>query len=124
MSVIAQPRATHELRHWDPGLGRPHVVTGTGEFDLQVAPELRSLLARLIDLGTTAFAIDLTSVTFIDSTVLGVLAGAQKQLRPHGGWLALICRDGCVRRTIEIAGMDRAFEIYPTLTHALAGGRS
>jgi anti-sigma B factor antagonist len=125
MSVISHaPPNTYELRHWDSGAGRPHVLSGSGEFDLQVAPELRSLLSRLIELGTIDLAVDLTAVTFIDSTVLGVLAGALKRVKGEGGSLVLVSTGGCVRRTIDIAGMDRIFTIHPTLVDALAGAKS
>jgi anti-sigma B factor antagonist len=124
MSPIARATIDYELRHWDPGSGRAHVVAGSGEFDLHAAPELRDLLCRLIELGTKDIVVDLTDATFIDSTTIGVLAGRLRHVEAEGGSLMLVCGNRSVLRTIGIAGMDRVFEIYPTLAEALARGIS
>jgi anti-sigma B factor antagonist len=124
MSPIARATAAYELRHWNPGKGRAHVVAGGGEFDLHAAPELRDLLCRLIELGTKHIVVDLTEATFIDSTTIGVITGRVRHLEAEGGSLVLVCSNRSVLRTIEIAGMERVFEIYPTLGDALARGKS
>jgi anti-sigma B factor antagonist len=124
MSLTARATVVYELRHWNPGSLPAHVVAGAGEFDLHAAPELRDLLCRLMELGTMDFVVDLTEATFIDSTAIGVLTGRLRHLEAKGGSLVLVCANRSVLRTIGIAGMDRVFEIYPTLAEALARGKS
>jgi anti-sigma B factor antagonist len=120
MSPITRSAVGYEIRHWDPGFSRPHVVSESGELDLQAAPTLRDLLCRLVELGTRHCLVDLTETTFVDSTTLGVLTGQLVRLRAEGGSLALVCTNDYVLRTIGIAGMDRVFTIYPTLAEAFA----
>jgi anti-sigma B factor antagonist len=120
MNPFARPVLAYELRHWDAGPGRPHVVCASGELDLQAAPELRELLCRLTELGTRHFVVDLTEATFMDSTTIGVLNGRQRRLHLEGGSLALVCTNGFLLRTLEIAGMGRVFEIHATLAGALS----
>ena len=54
------------------GHGEPVVVRMAGEFDMANAESLRAQL-RGID-GTRAVVLDLAETSYIDSTVLGVLA--------------------------------------------------
>jgi anti-sigma B factor antagonist len=110
------------LRHWDGG-GGAHVVSASGELDLQAAPELRDVLMQLIELGEKELVVDLSDATFIDSTTIGVLAGRQRQLRAVEGELRLICSNPDLLRTIEISGMGRVFMVHPTLSEALATAR-
>jgi hypothetical protein len=51
MSLLSRSAVEYKLRHWESDPGNPHVVSGSGELDLQAAPELRELLCRLIDPG-------------------------------------------------------------------------
>lgn len=121
MSPVVNSAAGHELRHWGAAAdGHAHVVAASGELDLQGAPALRDLLLRLAELGVTAIVVDLSEVTFIDSTTIGVLAGRQRQLQAAGGSLTLVCSHPRLLRTIEIAGLDRTFDVQPTLSEALA----
>jgi anti-sigma B factor antagonist len=77
-------------------------------------------MIRLMELGQIALIVDMGEATFVDSTVIGVLAGRLKALRKVQGSLTLVCRNENVLRTFEIAGIARAFAVYPTLTEALA----
>ncbi len=57
------------------GEGR-HVVAVRGEIDLFTAPELKKTLADAIENGAARVVVDLSETTFLDSTALGVLIGA------------------------------------------------
>jgi anti-sigma B factor antagonist len=109
----------YEIRSWEAG-PQAHVITASGELDLNAAPALRDTLIRLIELDRVELIVDMGEATFIDSTVIGVLVGRLKGLRKVGGSLTLVCRDDNVLRTFEIAGIGRAFTIHGTLTEALA----
>jgi anti-sigma B factor antagonist len=77
------------------------VVIATGEIDLAVREELREVLAPLAGVVT----IDLSDVTFVDSSAIGVLVSAHKRLAEQGGSLRLRNPRDMPRRALEIVGL-------------------
>ena len=61
------------------------VVILAGEVDLYTAPRFREVLLQTIDEGAVRVVIDLTDVSFIDSTALGVLVSGGKRLQQSDG---------------------------------------
>ena len=97
-----------------------HVIAVRGEIDLFTAPELKQALTDAIEGGEHRVAIDLTDVSFLDSTALGVLIGAVKRLRSRGGALAIVNTEPSIAKTFEITGLDQIFTIVPSRAEALA----
>jgi len=89
-----------------------------GDLDLASAPSLKWALADLQSASSRHVVVDLSRVSFIDSTALGVLVGAQRSLDP-GVKLAIACAEENVLRIFELTGLDGMFEIVPTLHDAL-----
>ncbi|HXB14660.1 MAG TPA: STAS domain-containing protein [Solirubrobacteraceae bacterium] len=89
-----------------------------GDLDLASAPSLKWALADLQTAGSRHVVVDLSRVSFIDSTALGVLVGAQRALDP-GVKLAIACSEENVLRIFELTGLDGMFELVPTLQDAL-----
>jgi anti-sigma B factor antagonist len=100
--------------------GDAFIVTLTGEVDLHTAPALEQALDGVVGLGGTSVALDLADVTFIDSTVLGVLLRYHERLPELGGALVIVTEDRRVLRTFEITGFDRVFTIERRLGDAVA----
>lgn len=95
-------------------------VRVVGEVDLSTAPDLKEALTEVIEGGGLGVLVDLSQVTFIDSTTLGVLMGAVKRLRPRGGEVAIACQDPNIRRIFEITLLDRIFAIFDTPEEGVA----
>jgi len=70
--------------------------------------------------GVSRVVIDLSAVTFIDSTALGVLIGGVRRLHSGGGAMALVVTGRPVQRVLSITGLDRVFTIHATLDEAVA----
>lgn len=96
------------------------VVTVSGEVDMYTAPRLKECLVDLVDGGARRIVVDLSAVTFIDSTALGVLIGGVRRLHGTGGAMALVVTSRPVERVLSITGLDRVFSIHDTLDEALA----
>lgn len=97
-----------------------HVVTPHGELDAFTAPRLGEQLDDLIQHDrATRVVVDLTDVTFLDSTALGTLVGAVRQAREQGGTLRIVTPTSPAARIFELTGLDRALELHATLAEAL-----
>jgi anti-sigma B factor antagonist len=84
------------------------VIRLAGEFDLYNVEEL----ARAVDQLEAAHAVvvDLSEVTFIDSTVLGCLVRLNRRM-PRSGGLVIYGPSDAVRRAFAVSGLDRYFAI-------------
>ena len=96
------------------------VVQVAGEIDVYTAASLREKLADLIDADHTDVVVDLTGVTFMDSTGLGVLVGGLKKVRGYGGRLQLVIDQEKVIKVFRITALTQVFTIHETLEAALA----
>ncbi|WP_252975141.1 STAS domain-containing protein [Janibacter melonis] len=88
------------------------VVHCTGEIDVSTASQLRDAVQQVILGGSRSVAIDMTGVSFMDSTGLGVVVGRLKTLRREGGTLTIAATADRVRRVFEITGLDKVFVLY------------
>jgi anti-sigma B factor antagonist len=87
------------------------VVRLEGELDVYTAPRLRERLAEVIADGHRHIVIDLADLAFIDSTGIGVLVGALKRARQHGGEIGLRSPRRGTRKALEITGLNTVFDI-------------
>ncbi len=76
------------------------------------AQEIRDWVRESLASGASSLLIDFHDVQFINSSGLGALALALKMVRERGGRMALCALSPQARMTLEISGMDKAFEIY------------
>ena len=95
------------------------VLAVEGELDLASAPNLKWTLTDLISGGARRIVLDLSAVTFIDSTALGVLVGIHRGL-PADGRMAIARPGAEVMNILELTGLDATFETFPALDDALA----
>ena len=95
------------------------ILTVRGEVDVATSPELRERLFALIETGHKMLIVDLTDVSFVDSTALGVLVSGLKQLRDRDGDLRLVVTQPHIAKVFEITGLTNVFAIYPTVPEAV-----
>jgi anti-sigma B factor antagonist len=96
------------------------VIAVEGEIHVSTAPEFSGVLAESLASGRTALVLDLTGVTFIDSTGLSVLLNALRRITRAGGAMALVCSNPTVLRLFEITKLDSTFAIHGALEPAIA----
>lgn len=95
------------------------VVSAEGDLDLASAPALKWMIVDAFKNGHDRVVIDLAGVTFIDSTTLSVLLGITRNLR-EGQRVVLAGVGDVTRGVLRLTGVERAFELYPTVDAALA----
>jgi anti-sigma B factor antagonist len=103
--------------------GRTGVLSVEGELDLASAPKLKWALADALEAGCSELVIDLSLVTFIDSTALGVLVGVHRSLN-DGVRMAIACAHPDVLNIFELTGLDATFDLFSTFDDALAYARA
>ncbi|MDQ1437653.1 MAG: anti-sigma factor antagonist [Acidimicrobiaceae bacterium] len=85
----------------------------TGELDVATAPAFRQMLMDAVNQEPDCVIVDLSGVTFIDSTALGVIVGASKRARLMQVDVVLDHPSPSIRKVLEITGMDYVIAIQP-----------
>jgi anti-anti-sigma factor len=93
---------------------RPH-----GRLDLLSAPAVKQQIAELITDGYIYLLIDLASVTFMDSSGLGMMLGSLKAARLAGGDLKIACATEQARVILELTTLNRILVPYNSVEDAL-----
>lgn len=95
------------------------VVTLGGEQDVYVVTVTRRLVRDGVRLGQGHVIVDLTAVTFADSSLLGALVLAVKLARRSNGTVRLVTSDEHLIRKLHLTGLARLFPIFSNLADAL-----
>ena len=93
------------------------VVEVQGEVDLATTPQLASALYEAADMGLQVI-VDLSAVTYMDSSGFGTLLGATKKLRPGGETLYLVGCSANIERMLVITRLNTIFSIHRTEAEA------
>jgi anti-sigma B factor antagonist len=99
---------------------RPNVLPLDGEIDLHVSPRIAGALAAMVEDKPKQLVVDLSKVTYIDSSGLAVLIEGMQNVESYGGKFALAGLQDNVRPIFEIARLDQVFRIHPDVDSALA----
>jgi anti-sigma B factor antagonist len=110
-------------------------VVVRGEHDIYTAPALRDRLDQALGGGTEAGAgqkpvgviVDLSSATFLDSSILGALLEARRQALEKGVGYVVCLGDAPepgVQRILEITGLVPVFPVVRSRDEALEAARS
>jgi anti-anti-sigma factor len=81
-----------------------HTLLLTGELDLAVAAELEATIRGLSGEGVSGIELDLSQLTFMDSSGLRVLLSAQALCAESGYDFLVIPGGGQVQRLLELTG--------------------
>ncbi|MCW3841352.1 STAS domain-containing protein [Micromonospora yasonensis] len=76
-----------------------------GELDMSSAPQLNAALDRLAAAGQRQLLIDLTELTFCDSTGIAAFVRGDNRAAAEGGWLRLTGATGRVARVLQVTGL-------------------
>jgi anti-sigma B factor antagonist len=96
--------------------GSGALVSVSGELDLHTCEAFRTALDEARRDGPKHLVFDLTEVTYIDSTALGVLVVTQRQMREP---IHLVIGHRHQRRLMHLTGLDAVFSLHRTLDEAL-----
>jgi len=95
------------------------VVRLAGELDLYNADRVREPLLDAAARDVDRLIVDLSELSFIDSTGLGVLIEARGRMANRRAFM-LVAPNVETRRALEISGLDQHFAVHASLDEALA----
>jgi anti-sigma B factor antagonist len=94
------------------------IVVLKGDVDLESSPAAREILLRSVD-GAGTVLVDLSSVTYIDSSGVASLVEALQAAKRNGGRFALVAASDPTRRVLELARLDKVFAMYATVDEGM-----
>lgn len=96
--------------------GSGALVSVSGELDLHTCEVFRTTLEQARRERPGHLVFDLTEVTFIDSTALGVLVVTQRQMTEP---IHVVTSREHQQKLLRVTGLDEVFVVHRTLTEAL-----
>ncbi len=103
------------------------IIEVAGEIDLYTAPLFKRALTQTIDGGHHNILVDMTQVSYMDSSGFGTPLGVTKRVRPDGGSVNLIGCNEAIHRMLKITRLNTIFGLFDTEEEAvttLRNGRS
>jgi len=89
------------------------LLSVAGEIDLATAEAFRDQLRRLIAEAHSPALVDLSGVTFMDSSGVDALASARRRAGDAGVELILVAPSPPVRRVLELTALWDHFAVRP-----------
>ena len=86
-------------------------VKVSGEVDIYNSANLKERLYNIIDSRKTDIRIDCSELDYIDSTGLGVFAGALKRAKQYGNNIYLYGLKSNIKKLFTITDLDKLFII-------------
>lgn len=93
-----------------------NIISVSGEIDLSNSPKLRDAFKKLEGLD---LLIDLSAVTYMDSSGVATLVEAMQKVSKNNGKFKLCGLTGEAKNIFEIARLDEVFSIYEDIKSAL-----
>ncbi|MEI6074093.1 MAG: STAS domain-containing protein [Verrucomicrobiota bacterium] len=87
------------------------VVTGLLELVAANAAQVRDEIRASLPATTTCLDLDMSALTFLDSSGLGTLISLHKTMRSRNGTVRLIKPAANVQQILELTRLHRVFEI-------------
>jgi anti-sigma B factor antagonist len=92
-----------------------------GEFDLAAVPQFEDAVAAAEAGGPAAIVIDLSGLSFMDSSGLRALVTADDRANTAGRRLAIVPGPPAVRRVFEITQLDSKLDLVEDASAVSAG---
>ena len=95
-----------------------------GEVDLYSSPQVREKMLELIGRKVATIMVDMSAVSYMDSSGLATLIEGYRESAKYGGKLVIIQLRDTVREVFELSKLDKVFMIFDSLEDAEAQARA
>ena len=94
------------------------IIEASGELDRVELPYLRNALQKAFE-GAPAVVLDMSAVTYIDSSTLAALIAESLEADRRGTPLAIVTGPGGILRSLELKGLMQVMRIAETVDQAI-----
>ena len=102
-----------------PGMNTTFVLTLTGELDMARTPDLDRVAADVLASDKVDAVVDLSKVSFMDSSALRWLLNFQDRLvRASGSLRVAAPPGGTLERLLLLSGLEGRFRVFATVAEA------
>jgi anti-sigma B factor antagonist len=108
---VATPPLTATVEPLDEGLR----VRLSGELDIATAARAEAELRRAEDESPSTIAVDLSGLSFMDSTGLRLVVAASARARDAGRRLLVVRGPDPVHRVLELTGLDARLNVVESV---------
>jgi anti-anti-sigma factor len=84
----------------------------SGDFDTTEVEYFSAEIATAVDAGNFRIVLDLTGLGFVNSTALGALIRAQKQIATYGGGISAFGASSTVDKTFRLLELHRRIPLF------------
>ncbi|MBP2032478.1 stage II sporulation protein AA (anti-sigma F factor antagonist) [Clostridium algifaecis] len=96
------------------------IVHMIGELDHHSAEEVRNKIDDRLDRDNfNKLILDFSSVSFMDSSGIGVVIGRYKKLNSKAGSICIARVNDSVKRVFELSGMFKIIKLYDSVEQAV-----
>jgi anti-sigma B factor antagonist len=101
-------------------IGGASAIALSGELDMETGPQFTDEVEMAVWGTVGAFVLDLSGVTFLDSSGMHALLRARAYLAREDRPLVLVCPRGPARRVLDLASVLDTFTVYASPEDAAA----
>jgi anti-sigma B factor antagonist len=91
-----------------------------GEIDIYTAPDFKAVVSGMLAEDIPHLVIDMSEVTYMDSSAFGVLLSAVKTLSTRDGSVNLACCNATVEKILGLTKLNTIFRIHGSVPDAVA----
>jgi|SRR5438445_686952 len=99
------------------------IVRVVGPVDMANYPDLREKLEEIVDSGVSQIALDMSRVTAIDSSGIGLMLRIAARLAETSGHLSLFALTTGLRKMFDVAKLGLRLRVFETEAQALESYR-
>ena len=97
----------------------PVIIAPEGEIDLHASQVVKDQLEPVLTEKRPVVIVDLSGVSYVDSSGLAVFIEAMQRVQAYGGSFALCGLRTNIAQIFSIARLDQVFRIFPDQAAAL-----
>lgn len=98
------------------------IIELIGEIDMSNAETVKNTIKEHCTDEYKKILLDLSEITYIDSSGLGCIVAAKKYIAEQKGELKLCCLSEDIRSVFELIGLDSIIDIYDSREQAQNAG--